>query len=389
MIPHRMNGTQAILTEISAGFTACRCLKVRAMSFPCSWTTPPRQPETRFFDQATQRQNELTKPPGSLGRLETVAIQLAGLQGTDTPALERIQISIFAGDHGICEEGVSAFPQAVTGQMIANFANGGAAISVLARSLGAELEVINLGTVADAPLDLPGVIDARIAPCTRNFVEADAMTSDQLCAALTHGDAAAQRAADADCQLFIGGEMGIGNTASATALACALMTKNPMKLTGPGTGLTVAGVRHKAEVIIRALQRHDNDDDGHDAMALLKAFGGFEIAALAGAIAGCAARAIPVLIDGYIVSVAALIAVSHQPGIRPWLLFAHCSAEPGHQAILSALNAEPLLNLGMRLGEGSGAAAAVPLLRVACELHNQMASFADAGVSTSKEANHG
>ncbi|MGO3692038.1 nicotinate-nucleotide--dimethylbenzimidazole phosphoribosyltransferase [Marinobacter sp.] len=351
------------------------------MSFPSSWTTPPQQPEARFFEQAKQRQSVLTKPAGSLGRLETVAIQLAGLQGTDKPTLDRIQISVFVGDHGICEEGISAYPQAVTAQMIANFANGGAAISVLAKSLGAGLEVVNLGTVADVAPDLPGVIDARIAPCTRNFAEMDAMTTEQVCAALTHGDAAAQRAADKGCQLFIGGEMGIGNTTSATAIACSLMSKNPMKLTGPGTGLNAAGVRHKAEVIISAVQRHDNDDDGEDAMAVLKAFGGFEIAALAGAIAGCAARSIPVLIDGYIVSVAAMIAVSHQPDIRPWLLFAHRSAEPGHQAILTVLNAEPLLDLGMCLGEGSGAAAAVPLLRIACDLHNGMASFEDAGVS--------
>jgi len=351
------------------------------MSFPSSWTTSPQQPEARFFERAAQRQSVLTKPAGSLGRLENVAVQLAGLQGTDKPTLDRVQISVFVGDHGICEEGISAYPQAVTAQMIANFASGGAAISVLAKSLGAELEVVNLGTVADVAPDLPGVIDARIAPCTRNFAEIDAMTTEQVCAALTHGDAAAQRAADKGCQLFIGGEMGIGNTTSATAMACSLMGKNPMKLTGPGTGLDVAGVRHKAEVIISAVQRHDNDDDGEDAMAVLKAFGGFEIAALVGAIAGCAARSIPVLIDGYIVSVAALIAISHQPDIRPWLLFAHRSAEPGHQAILSALNAEPLLDLGMRLGEGSGAATAVPLLKIACELHNGMASFEDAGVS--------
>jgi len=355
------------------------------MSFPCSWTTPPRQPEARFFELAAQRQSVLTKPAGSLGRLETVAVQLAGLQGTEKPGLSCVQISVFAGDHGICEEGISAYPQAVTAQMIANFAHGGAAISVLAKSLDAELEVVNLGTVSDVAPDLPGVIDARIAPCTRNFSATDAMSTQQVSEALNHGDAAAQRAADKGCQLFIGGEMGIGNTTSATAIACALMNKNPMKLAGPGTGMDVAGVRHKAEVIISALQRHDNDDKGEDAMAVLKAFGGFEIAALAGAIAGCAARSIPVLIDGYIVSVAALIAVSQQPDIRPWLLFAHRSAEPGHQAVLDALNAEPLLDLGMRLGEGSGAAAAVPLLRLACNLHNDMASFADAGVSKKEE----
>ncbi|RBW51933.1 nicotinate-nucleotide--dimethylbenzimidazole phosphoribosyltransferase [Marinobacter sp. F3R11] len=355
------------------------------MSFPSSWTTPPRQPEARFFELAAQRQSVLTKPAGSLGRLETVAVQLAGLQGTEKPGLDQVQISVFAGDHGICEEGISAYPQAVTAQMIANFAHGGAAVSVLAKYIGAELEVVNLGTVSDVAPDLPGVIDARIAPGTRNFSTTDAMTTEQVVAALNHGDAAAQRAADKGCKLFIGGEMGIGNTTSATAIACALMNRNPMTLAGPGTGMDVAGVRHKAEVIIGALQRHDNDDAGQDAMAILKAFGGFEIAALAGAIAGCAARSIPVLIDGYIVSAAALIAVSQQPDIRPWLLFAHRSAEPGHQAVLEALNAEPLLDLGMRLGEGSGAAVAVPLLRMACNLHNDMASFADAGVSEKED----
>jgi nicotinate-nucleotide--dimethylbenzimidazole phosphoribosyltransferase len=339
-----------------------------------------------FYEQAAQRQSVLTKPAGSLGRLENIAVQLAGLQGTDKPALERIHISIFVGDHGICEEGISAFPQAVTAQMIANFANGGAAISVLAKSLGAELEVVNLGTVSDEPSRLPGVIDARIAPGTRNFTLTDAMSREQVCAALNHGDAAAQRAADNGCQLFIGGEMGIGNTTSATAIACALMGKNPTQLAGPGTGLDTAGVRHKAEVIIRALQRHNDDQDP---LAVLEAFAGFEIAALTGAIAGCAARSIPVLVDGFIVSVAALIAVNQQPDIRPWLLFAHLSAEPGHQAILAELNAEPLLDLGMRLGEGSGAAMAIPLLRLACELHNKMASFTDAGVSTQADLHNG
>lgn len=351
------------------------------MSFPSSWITPPQQPDAQFFERASQRQSVLTKPAGSLGRLENVAVQLAGLQGTATPAVDRVQISVFVGDHGICEEGISAYPQAVTAQMIANFAAGGAAISVLAKSLGAGLEVVNLGTVGGVAPDLPGVIDAHIAPCTRNFSETDAMTTEQVSAALNYGDAAAQRAADKGSQLFIGGEMGIGNTTSATAIASSLMSKNPMKLTGPGTGLDTAGVRHKAEVIILAIQRHDNDDDGQDAIAVLKAFGGFEIAALAGAFAGCAARAIPVLVDGYIASVAALIAVNQQPDIRPWLLFAHRSAEPGHDAILAELEANPLLDLGMRLGEGSGAAAAVPLLRIACELHNNMASFEDAGVS--------
>ncbi len=346
------------------------------MLFPVSWTNSPAKPSAQFLELAVQRQRSLVKPAGSLGRLETIAVHLAGMQGTETPTADNIHISVFVGDHGVCEEGISAYPQAVTAQMITNFANGGAAINVLAKLLGAALEVVNLGTVTDTP-DLPGVINARIAPCTRNFVDVDAMTSQQVAKALHYGDEAAERAARSGCQLFIGGEMGIGNTTSAAAIACALLNKNPMQLAGPGSGLDAAGVRHKAEVIIQALQRHD--DDEHP-MAVLKSFGGFEIAALAGAIAGCAARGLPVLIDGFIVTVAALIAVSEQPDIRPWLLFSHRSAEPGHQAVLDALNATPLVDMDMRLGEGSGAAVAVPLIRAACALHNEMASFDTAGV---------
>ena len=346
------------------------------MLFPVSWTNSPEKPSAQFLELALQRQSSLAKPAGSLGQLETIAMQLAGMQSTETPAADKVHISVFVGDHGVCEEGISAYPQTVTAQMIANFANGGAAINVLAKFLGATLEVVNLGTVTDTT-DLPGVINAHIAPCTRNFVDLDAMTSQQVAKALYYGDEAAERAAHSGCQLFIGGEMGIGNTTSAAAIACALLNKNPMLLAGPGTGLDSAGVRHKAEVIIQALQRHDDDENP---MAVLKAFGGFEIAALAGAIAGCAARGIPVLIDGFIVSVAALIAVSEQPDIRAWLLFGHRSAEPGHQTILDALQATPLIDMDMCLGEGSGAAVAVPLIRAACALHNGMASFSSAGV---------
>jgi nicotinate-nucleotide--dimethylbenzimidazole phosphoribosyltransferase len=288
-----------------------------------------------------------------------------------------VRISVFAADHGVCEEGVSAFPQAVTAQMIANFAHGGAAISVLAKELGASLEVINLGTVGDVP-ELPGVRQEVIADSTANLARTNALTAAQLEAALTSGDQAAARAAEDGCRLFIGGDMGIGNTTSATAIACALLGQEPRELTGPGTGLDQKGIEHKRAIIGQALARHGNQMAPYD---VLLSLGGFEIAGLVGAILGCAARGIPVLMDGFIVSVAALVAVRQQPGLREWLLFAHRSAEPGHEAILAAMNAEPLLTLGMRLGEGSGAAAALPLLRSACALHNTMASFADAGVS--------
>ncbi|KXS53504.1 MAG: nicotinate-nucleotide--dimethylbenzimidazole phosphoribosyltransferase [Marinobacter sp. T13-3] len=347
------------------------------MPLPSSCTQPPPKPSALHGERARDRQQVLTKPPGSLGDLERVAVELAALQGCDTPTLERVHISVFAGDHGVCEEGISAFPQAVTAQMIANFAGGGAAISVMARELGAELEVINLGTVGEVP-ELPDVLHQVIAPSTENLAQKDALTDDQLQSALNAGDHASQRAADNRAQLFVGGDMGIGNTTSAAALACALLGHRPQDLVGPGTGLDAQGVSHKARVVQTALDRHG---DNRDPLAVLASLGGFEIAALAGATLGCAARGVPVLVDGFIVSVAALVATRIQPGVRDWLLFSHQSAEPGHQSVLKALDAQPLLNLGMRLGEGSGAAVAVPLLRTACALHNQMATFADAGVS--------
>jgi len=344
---------------------------------PQSWIQELPKPDEDRIRQATERQRVLTKPPGSLGQLEQLAIQLAGFQGSERPTIDPVRITVFAGDHGVCEEGVSAFPQEVTAQMIANFAAGGAAISVLAKQVDATLEVVNLGTVGEVPR-LPGVRNEVIAPATANLAVTDAMTQDQVRAALDRGNAAATRAADAGCKLFIGGDMGIGNTTSAAALACALLREEPQHLVGPGTGLDSAGIARKNDVVRRALQRHGANTDP---LALLASLGGFEIAALAGAMLGCAARGIPVLVDGYIVSVAALLAVHQQPALREWLLFAHRSAEPGHTRVLEALKAKPLLDLGMRLGEGSGAALAVPLLRSACVLHNSMASFADAGVS--------
>ncbi|MDX1635573.1 MAG: nicotinate-nucleotide--dimethylbenzimidazole phosphoribosyltransferase [Marinobacter sp.] len=342
---------------------------------PC-WNRALPEPDAAAMARARARQDQLTKPPGSLGRLEAAAIELCGQQATDRPAVDRVRIAVFAADHGVCAEGISAFPQTVTGQMVANFAAGGAAISVLARQLGAGLDVINLGTVNELPA-LPGVRDQRIGPGTANFVQGPAMTRAQLEAALQAGDEAAQRALDDGAQLFIGGDMGIGNTTSAAALACALLDGEPEALAGPGTGLDANGVSHKARVIARALAHHRTT---REPLALLAALGGFEIAGLTGAMLGCAARRIPVLVDGFIVSVAALVAVRHAPALRPWLHFGHRSGEPGHGQVLAALSAEPLLDLAMRLGEGSGAAVAVPLLRSACALHNGMASFADAGV---------
>ena len=330
---------------------------------------------------AEQRQTQLTKPPGALGRLETLAIQLAAMQGTPLPTLERVHIAVYAGDHGVAAEGVSAFPQAVTAEMIRNFARGGAAICVLARQLNATLEVLNLGTVVDTGA-LEGVLGLHLGRGTKNFTQDAAMGEEQLARAVHAGRQSAERAKMAGAQLFIGGEMGIGNTTAATALACVLLDALPELLTGPGTGLDTQGVAHKVEVIRRALALHRAHlNDPPDPMETLRRLGGFEIAALTGAYIACAQMGIPILIDGYITSTAALVATRRCRDVSNWCIYSHTSAEPGHARVLHALNAYPLLDLKMRLGEGSGAAVAVPLLRLACALHKHMATFDEAGVS--------
>ncbi|WP_445938678.1 nicotinate-nucleotide--dimethylbenzimidazole phosphoribosyltransferase [Pseudomonas sp.] len=329
-------------------------------------------------NKARERQQQLTKPAGSLGQLEHLAVELAAMQGSPRPQVEQLWISIFAGDHGVVAEGVSAFPQAVTGQMLRNFVSGGAAISVLAKQLDATLEVIDLGTTL--PLEpLRGVHHLHLGAGTQNFAQGQAMSVTQLLQALDAGQASVQRAREAGSQLFIGGEMGIGNTTAATAMACVLLECAALEMVGPGTGLDSAGVAHKAEVIELALELHRPQIS--EPLDILQRLGGFEIAALSGAYLACAQQGITALVDGFICSVAALLAVHLNPDCRDWLLFAHNGAEPGHQRVLKALQAEPLLDLGLRLGEGSGAALAVPLLQLACSLHNDMATFAEAAVA--------
>ena len=342
------------------------------------FTTPVATPDANAQRGAEARQGVLTKPPGALGRLEEIAIRLAALQGTPNPSADQVQITVFAGDHGVATEGVSAFPQTVTAEMVKNFARGGAAISVAARKLGAQLEVINLGTAFDTgPIE--GVKNYALGLGTANFTIEAAMTEHQLACALAAGRHAAERAKLNGAQLFIGGEMGIANTTAATALACALLDVAPGLLAGPGTGLDAKGVSHKSQVIQRALNLHTPQINSP--LEALRRLGGFEIAALTGAYIACAHMGIPVLVDGFITSSAALTAVRLCPGVEEWLLFSHTSAEPGHRMILEVLRVHPLLDLGMRLGEGSGAAVATPLLRMACDLHNEMATFAEAAVS--------
>ncbi|MCQ8104190.1 nicotinate-nucleotide--dimethylbenzimidazole phosphoribosyltransferase [Methylomonas sp. SURF-2] len=338
---------------------------------------PIAPPDAGFHRRALDRQAQLTKPPGSLGMLENLAVRLAAMQRRDDPRLERIHISIFAADHGIAAEGVSAFPQAVTTEMVKNFAAGGAAANVLARRIDARFEVVDVGLLN--PVELPGVISQRAGAGTENFKIGQAMTSAQLDIALRAGMAAVDRALAGRADIFIGGEMGIANTCSASAVAAALLALPAEDITGAGTGLNREQILHKAAVIRQALHRHRQQLTAP--LAVLQRLGGFEIAALAGAYIGAAQQALPVLVDGFISSVAALVAVGINPDCQAWFFFGHRSGEKGHGRVLDALAAEPILQLGMRLGEASGALMAVPVLQTACLLHNEMATFAQARVS--------
>jgi len=342
------------------------------------WTVPPPRPDAIAGAAAAARWDRLTKPPGSLGRLEHAVTRLAAQQGRITPRLERVHIAIFAGDHGVARRGVSAYPQVVTSQMLANFASGGAAIAVLARQLGAELAIVDVGSV-HAVHPLPGVLDRRVARGTADFTEAPAMTAAQTEAALAVGAACVATACAAGTDLFIGGEMGIGNTTAAAALGCALLAVPPEALLGPGTGLDAAGLARKHEALTLALARHGA---ACSPLEVLRCLGGLELAALVGAYIAAAQARLPALVDGFIATAAALVAVRLDPGVAGWLHFAHRSAEPGHARLLDALGGHAVLDLDLRLGEGSGAALAVPLLRAACALHGEMATFDAAGVST-------
>jgi len=321
----------------------------------------------------------LTKPPGSLGQLETLAVKLAALLNDPTPCIEQPQIVLFAADHGVVAEGVSAFPQVVTGEMIRNFSRGGAAIAVLAAAQNIPLHVVNLGTAHEMEA-LDRVTQANIMPGTENFTQAPAMTGEQYAQALAVGKDAVEQLFEQGGDLFMAGEMGIGNTTSATAIAAALMQVSAESIAGAGTGLDAAGIEHKAQVIEQGIALHalTQQSSVHE---ILQCVGGLEIAALCGAYIRCGQLGIPVLVDGFICTVAALAATRMQANAGEWFIYAHQSAEAGHQTVLAALDATPLLSLDMRLGEASGAAVALPLVLAACTLHGGMATFDEAEVS--------
>lgn len=327
--------------------------------------------------EVTAHLNNLTKPPGSLGRLEALAVTLAALSGQRFPRVSPPGALVFAADHGVAVEGVSAFPQDVTAQMVANFVAGGAAINVFARQIGARLEVIDVGVAGAVAGE--GVVDAKVRLGTANMVESDAMTRGEAVAAIEAGIDAAERAVEAGCRCLIVGEMGIANTTASSALL-AVLTDSPVAgLIGHGTGISAERLAHKQAVIERAIAARAPDCD--DPLDVLARLGGLEIAAMAGAYLGGAARRVPLLVDGFIATVAALVACRLGAATRDYLIFAHRSREPGHAHALSALDAYPLLDLELRLGEGTGAALAFPLLEAATRMLAEMATFEDAGVS--------
>ncbi|MDC4619857.1 nicotinate-nucleotide--dimethylbenzimidazole phosphoribosyltransferase [Acinetobacter baumannii] len=346
------------------------------------WLESVKQPNLDAKQQAEQHQLQLTKPTGALGDLEQIAITLASLQSNAHPQVSHPWIAIFAGDHGVVEENISAYPQAVTRQMLQNFTTGGAAISVIAKYHQAHLQVIDCGTAGEA-YEYAGVERHCIRAGTANFAKQAAMNADECRAALELGKKSVDTAKANRADIYISGEMGIGNTCSASALACLLLNDTAEQLTGVGTGIGADQLRHKIEVIEKAIELHHKHVIG-DVFKTLCAVGGLEIAAITGAYIRCAQVGLPVIVDGFISSVAALCAVRMNPQVRDWMLFGHQSAEYGHRRILQELNAEPILNMNLRLGEGSGAGTALALVKMACALHNQMATFAQAAVSGNK-----
>ncbi|MBV1919138.1 MAG: nicotinate-nucleotide--dimethylbenzimidazole phosphoribosyltransferase [Pseudomonadales bacterium] len=342
------------------------------------WQQSPLAIDPIIIEQAQTHQNSLTKPQGSLGDIEDIAIRMAGIQQKTMPSIDNVGVYVFAADHGIMEEGVSAFPQAVTAEMLKNFVSGGAAISVLSKSLNADLVVVNVGSLADEN-DLPSVVHRVVNKSSGNIAKEPAMDQQQFEQAMTVGSEMAENARFHHQHLFVGGEMGIGNTSVASALICHFTENNAASIVGPGTGLDNAGILHKQQIVDQAIATHQASI--HCLEDALIRLGGFEIVALVGAYIRAAQLGIAVLVDGFICSAAALAATRLNPEVAPYLFYCHQSAEPGHQAALTALNAKPLLNMRLRLGEGSGAALAVPLFKHAVALHNNMATFAEANIS--------
>jgi nicotinate-nucleotide--dimethylbenzimidazole phosphoribosyltransferase len=336
-------------------------------------------PDADIARRTQELLDQKTKPRRSLGRLEDLACRIAAARGIPVPELPRKAVVVMAGDHGVAAEGVSAYPQEVTYQMVLNFVRGGAAINVLARHVDAEIVVVDMGV--KEPVRAPMVRSARIGPGTRNLAREAAMSCEQAVAALEAGIALSAELVDRGVTLLAIGEMGIGNTTPASALTAAFTGCAPREVTGRGTGIDDAALDRKVEVIERALALHRPDPS--DPLAVLAALGGFEIAGMAGVVLGGAARRVPVVVDGFISGSAALAAVRLAPAVAGYLVASHRSVEVGHRKVLEALGALPLLDLDLRLGEGTGAVLSMGLVEASLRILREMATFASAGVSDS------
>lgn len=327
---------------------------------------------------ARTRQDMLTKPLGSLGCLESLSIQIAGITRQSQPQLRQKVVVVMAGDHGVVREGVSAYPQEVTPQMVLNFLSGGAAINVLSRHVGARVVIVDMGVACDIPAH-PDLLVKKVAYGTQNITSGPAMSRQQAEQAILTGAAVVESEIAHGLDILATGDMGIGNTTPSAAIAAAVTGKPASEIVGRGTGVDDDGLRRKIFAVERALQR--NQPDPQDGLDLLAKVGGFEIGGLTGAILSAAANHRPVVIDGFISTAAAIIAATLAPRVKDYLVAAHTSQELGHRRMMDWLGLTPLLDLQMRLGEGTGAVLAMSLVEAACKILNEMATFGEAGVS--------
>jgi len=335
--------------------------------------------QERFFTRAQARLDNLTKPPGSLGRLEEFARQLVAITELEQPAIAKKAVFTFAGDHGVTEEGVSAFPKEVTRQMVLNFLRGGAGINVLARHAGADVAVIDIGVDCDFGA-VDGLLHKKVVRGTKNFAQGPAMTREEAIRCIEVGIKLANEYAANGYGLFGTGEMGIGNTTPSSAIVSVMTGIPAAEVTGRGTGISDAALENKVRVIEKGIAI--NAPDAGDAIDVLAKVGGSEIGGIAGLILGAAANRIPTVIDGFISTAGALIAFGIEPKVREYLFAAHESVEIGHRAMLEKMGLRPILDLDLRLGEGTGAALAMMLIEGGLKIYREMATFGEAGVST-------
>jgi nicotinate-nucleotide--dimethylbenzimidazole phosphoribosyltransferase len=350
-----------------------------ATDFPATNFPAITAPDTEVAAAARARQDRLTKPPGSLGRLEDLSVWVASCQGVCPPRqFDRPRVVVFAGDHGVTSAGVSAYPAEVTAQMVANFDAGGAAINVLAEAAGATVRVVDIAVDAAEPVS-PAIGAHKVRRGSGNIAVEDALSADETAAAIQAGRQIADEEVDSGADLLIAGDMGIGNTTAATTLIASLTNSEPVAVVGRGTGIDDAGWARKTAAIRDALYRARGLSA--DPVGLLRVCGGADLAAMAGFCAQAAVRRTPVLLDGVVVTAAALVADRLAPGARQWWQAGHRSTEPAHAIALQQLDLEPIIDMRMRLGEGTGAAVALPVVRAAVAALTSMATFDEAGVT--------